>query len=111
MGKTKYVFNQDGTELDLSYRGLQYVVVKAPVNIKRKWTGNLNDSTESSYGDWDEQSNSVGSGVPIRLQDRSGKNEGYADKAASSGTNKYIRTKMTAYGWSGATWEYEAVRK
>ncbi|MBP3709770.1 MAG: hypothetical protein J6I73_05135 [Treponema sp.] len=84
VGDTKYVFSDDGITLDLTYKGLDKVVVKTIKNVTRTWNGNSSDTTETTYG-----------GVLTRLID----------------DDSYIQTKMTAYGWGGSTWEYKAPRR
>ena len=97
VGETRYVFSEDGTTLDLTWKGLAYVVVPTLKSEKREWQGSLDDTVETKYG-----------GVWNRLQDAEGGKTG--DVLAKPGSNGWIKTKQTAQGWAGATWEYAAPR-
>ena len=96
-GETRYVFSEDGTTLDLTWKGLAYVVVPTLKSETRKWEGSLNDTVETRYG-----------GVRNRLQDT--ERGGTGDVLARPGSNGWIKTKQTAQGWAGATWEYACPR-
>ncbi|MBQ9238734.1 MAG: hypothetical protein IJ191_05395, partial [Treponema sp.] len=82
-GDTTYEFSTDGMTLDLTYRGLTYGVIRTVKNVQRRWTGSATDTTQTTYD-----------GVWTRL----------------TNDDRYIQTMMTAYGWGGATWEYQAPR-
>ncbi|MBQ9238697.1 MAG: hypothetical protein IJ191_05205 [Treponema sp.] len=97
-GETRYVFSPDGRTLEFTFKGLAYMVVPTLKSETREWQGTVNDTVETKYG-----------GIWTRLQDsQTGKTAG--DTLAKPGTNKWIKVKQTAQGWSGASWEYAAPR-
>lgn len=99
-GDTVYKFSSDGTEVEMKWSGLSYVVYPMAQGVKRTWGGSLNDTVDSWYG-----------GIPYHLQDVSGGGSG--SRSGKPGTNGFIRMQQTAQGWyvgPATAWTYEAPR-